>query len=120
MRTAPYAYAYPYRARRTGSTFGKVLATLASLLTIAAILFVGSREWKSDKSIRATLMDISNIRSLLSNARQAGSTSAQMADALNNAHNDVERSLIEKGTLVRSSSQPGIGLTPVGLSRVHN
>ncbi len=108
---------HPYYAHRSGSTFGKVVATIASLLTIAAILFIGSREWKSDKPITASLFEISDIKALFTKVEQSGSSSAQMKAALDQSHNDVERALIEKGTLVRRSTQLNNQDAPVGLSR---
>jgi len=103
---------YPCRAHQAGSALGKFAATLASLLTIAAILFVGSRDWKAHESFSAALTDVSDIRGLFSKAGATGGTAT--------AVNEVERSLLEKGTLVRRSPRitgsnvPG---APTGVSR---
>lgn len=117
MKQVPYRR--PHRAGNPGSTFGKVVGTIASLLTIAAILFVGSRDWKAHQSIPATLLDISDIRGVLSKIEHAGSTVTAKSAALHSTSNEVERSLIEKGTLVRRTTQiasdtPG---APTGLMR---
>lgn len=111
MKHLPFSH--PYHARRTGSALGKAISTIASLLTIAAILFVGTRNWKSGNPVTA-LLDVSDIRSLFS--QTGDSKSAENAEP-EKAQNSNAGSLIEKGTLVRRSSQLTAANIPAGLSR---
>ena len=95
----------PYRSRQTGSTIGKVAATLASLLTIAAILFVGTRDWKSGKSVFSSLADVSDIQGLFAHVEDAASSKTVKNASIMEASNPLERALLEKGTLIRRSSE---------------
>lgn len=116
MKTIPSVH--PYYAHRAGSTLGKVVATIASLLTIAAIIFVGTRDWKADKSVTAILSDISDIRGLFHQVEDAGFSTTVKHEAARGASNAIERSLIENGQLVRRDTQVFAEAgTPAGLIR---
>lgn len=110
---------YPYRTHSSGSALGKFVSSLFSLLVIAALVFAGTRDWKSNRPFLTTLVDVSDIRSLLTNVEQAGSKKAAIDHSLQRAANPLERSLIQKGTLVRESATlvDASPTTPQGLSR---
>ncbi|HVJ44940.1 MAG TPA: hypothetical protein VM511_01045, partial [Luteolibacter sp.] len=80
------------------------------------ILFVGTRNWKSGNPVTA-LFDVSDIRSLFSQAEKADESTAAKKPVADEAPQHVEGSLIEKGILVRRSSQLTAANVPVGLSR---
>ena len=110
---------YPHRTHAAGSAIGKFVSSLLSLLTIATLVFAGTRDWKSNRPFVTTLTDVSDIRGLLTNVEQTASKKAAMEDSIRRAANPLERSLIEKGTLIRESSTlvDASSATPQGLSR---
>ena len=110
---------YPYRTHSSGSALGKFVSSLFSLLVIATLVFAGTRDWKSNRSFVTTLLDVSDIRGFLNNIEQAASKKAAKDHSIQRASNQLERSLIEKGTLIRESATlvDATPTTPHGLSR---
>jgi hypothetical protein len=109
---------YPHRTPASGSSLGKFARNAAFLLTIAALVFAGTRDWKSDRPWVATLFDISDIQGFVTKVEQSASKKAALNAAIERAANPLERSLIQKGTLVRESDLVDASpATPQGLSR---
>ncbi|MBX3743470.1 MAG: hypothetical protein KF712_20965 [Akkermansiaceae bacterium] len=90
----------PYRhsARKPG-VVSKVIITLCSLITIALLIFAGSRDWKSGQSVSAILSDTSDIRSLAENALKAGV--AKTKEQQTSAQPKEQTSLISHGVLLQ-------------------
>lgn len=107
---------HSYYARREATLFGKVITTLFSLLTIAAILFIGTRDWKSGSSFLATLTDTSELQSFFAAIRKddTSKTSNRQPEASRTTA-PIRDSLIDHGTLVRSGSSPLLAGEPSSL-----
>ena len=97
--------ASPTFSKSNGSNARHFAATAASVLTVAAILFVGSRDWKSGRPVLKSLVDISDIQQVFSSVENAGSATTARSVAIAQATTQVERSMIEHGTLVRRNTQ---------------
>jgi len=110
---------YPYRTPPSGSALGKFVSGLFSLIVIAALVFAGTRDWKSNRPFLTTLLDASDIQGLLTDVQKAASKKAAKDHSIQRATNQLERSLIEKGTLIRESSTlvDATPTIPQGLSR---
>lgn len=110
---------YPHRIHPSGSALGKFIGSLFSLLTIALLVFAGTRDWRSGRPFAETLTDISDIKRLVSGVEKIASRKAAKEHSIERATNTLERSLIEKGSLVRESStyMETTATMPQGLSR---
>ena len=108
---------HPYRTHSSGSALGKFVSSLFSLLVIAALVFAGTRDWKSNRPFVSTLLDVSDIQGLLTRFDRTASQKAAKDHSIQRASNQLERSLIEKGTLIRESATLVDATIPQGLSR---
>ncbi|WAC17964.1 hypothetical protein OVA24_12020 [Luteolibacter sp. SL250] len=90
---------YHHSARKPGIV-SKVFITLCSLVTIALLIFAGSRDWKSDKTASTTLSDTSDLRDLATDLLKAGvaKVNGEQASA---PESKEQASLISHGTLLQ-------------------
>jgi len=110
---------HPYRTHSPGSALGKFVSSLFSLFVIAVLVFAGTRDWKSNRGLVDTLLDVSDIQGVLTHFEKTASKKAAKDHSIQRASNQLERSLIEKGTLIRESATlvDATPTTPQGLSR---
>ncbi len=102
----------PYRdASRKPGILSKFLVTLCSLATIALIIFAGSRDWNSGKSVSEILSDTSDIRGVAVRLTQAKAPQAKEEQSV--AQPEAQPSLISNGTLLQREN--GAKSLPAGM-----